>query len=65
MILEREPVAVLAVVQTILALIVSFGFDLSGEQVGAITAVAAAVLGLWARQHVSPVDSYGDLIRKD
>jgi hypothetical protein len=47
-------------VQTVLALIVSFGFDLSGEQVGAITAVAAAVLGVFARSKVSPVDEWGD-----
>jgi len=61
--MNREPVAILAVVQTMLALIVAFGFDLSGEQVGAITAVAAAVLGLIARQHVSPVDEYGDIVQ--
>jgi len=60
MILNREPVAILAVVQTMLALVVSFGFDLSGEQVGAITAVSAAILGLLARAKVTPVDSYGD-----
>ena len=60
--MNKEPVAILAVVQTVLALVVSFGFELSGEQVGAITAVAAAVLGLWARSKVSPVDEYGDPI---
>ena len=57
---DREPVALLAVVQTVLALLVSFGFDLSSEQVGAVTAVSAAILGLVARQQVTPVDSYGD-----
>jgi len=61
MILNREPVAILAVVQTVLALVVSFGFGLSGEQVGAIMATSAAVLGLLARSKVSPVDEYGDL----
>ena len=53
--LAQEPVYVLAVVQTALALVVSFGLGLSGEQVGAITALAAAVLGLLARSKVTPV----------
>lgn len=50
----REPVLVLAVVQTALALVVSFGFDLSGEQTGAIMAFTAAVLGLIVRRRVTP-----------
>lgn len=54
MIFNREPVAILAVVQTLLALLVSFGLDWTGEQVGAVTAVSAAVLGLIARQKVTP-----------
>lgn len=52
--LSQEPVLVLAVVQAILALAVSFGLGLTGEQVGAILAVSAAVLGLIARQRVTP-----------
>lgn len=56
MIFNREPVMFLAVIQAVLALVVSFGGDLSAEQVGTITAVAAAVLGLWARSKVSPVE---------
>lgn len=54
MIWKREPVMFLAVVQTIVALVVSFGLQLSAEQVGAITAAAAALLGLIARQRVTP-----------
>jgi hypothetical protein len=50
-----EPVMVLAVVQAVLALATSFGLGLSGEQVGAILAVSAAILGLIARQKVTPV----------
>jgi hypothetical protein len=50
-----EPVMVLAVVQATLALATSFGLGLSGEQVGAILAVSAAILGLIARQKVTPV----------
>ena len=61
MIFNREPVAILAVIQTALALITAFGFNLSGEQVGAIVAVSSAVLALIARSKVAPVDEYGDL----
>lgn len=53
-ILGREPVMVLAVVQAILAVVVAFGLGLTGEQVGVITALAAAILGLIARNKVSP-----------
>lgn len=52
--LMAEPVMVLAVVQMGLALVVAFGLQLSGEQVGAIVAFSAAVLGLVARQKVTP-----------
>ena len=53
--MSQEPVMVLAVVQAALALAVSFGLGLTGDQVGALLAVTAAVLGLIARQKVSPV----------
>lgn len=53
--LSQEPVLFLAVVQAALALVVSFGLALTGEQVGAIMAVSAAILGLIARQRVTPV----------
>lgn len=52
---NAEPVMVLAVIQAALALGVSFGLGLSGEQVGAILALTAAILGLIARQKVTPV----------
>lgn len=52
--LSQEPVLVLSVVQAILALAVSFGLGLTGEQVGGILAVSAAILGLIARQKVTP-----------
>lgn len=51
--LREEPVLVLGVVQTVLALAVSFGLGWTGEQVGAVTAVSAAVLSLVARQRVA------------
>jgi uncharacterized membrane protein len=50
----REPVLILAVVQAVLGLLVAFGFNLSGEQVAAVMAVTAAVLGFVARSRVSP-----------
>lgn len=52
----REPVLVQGVVQTVLALVLAFGVDLSNEQVGAILAVTAAVLALVTRQTVTPVN---------
>ena len=51
---NREPVLWLAAVQAFIALVTSFGLDLSGEQTGAIMAVSAGLLGLIARQRVSP-----------
>ena len=53
--IRREPAAIAGVVQAVLALLVAFGLDLSPEQVGAILAVTAAVLGLVVRSQVSPV----------
>lgn len=52
---NREPILWLAAVQALIALVTSFGFDMTGEQTGAIMAVSAAVLGLVARRRVSPV----------
>lgn len=51
----REPVAIVATFQTLLALLLAFGVDLTVEQTGAILAATAAVLGLVARSQVSPV----------
>jgi hypothetical protein len=50
----REPVMALAVVQTVIALAVSFGLDVTAEQVGAITAATAAILGFITRSRVTP-----------
>lgn len=50
----REPVMVYGLVQTILALILAFGVDLSTQQTGAILAVTAAVLALITRSKVTP-----------
>ncbi len=50
----REPVLVLAVVQTGLALVLAFGVKVTVEQMGAVMAVSAAVLGLITRSQVKP-----------
>lgn len=52
---KNEPAALLAAVQALLALAISFGLGLSNTQVGAIMAAAAAMLGLVTRSRVSPV----------
>lgn len=49
---SKEPAVIVGLVQAALVLAVSFGFDLTGEQVGAITAFAAAILALVVRSSV-------------
>ena len=51
----REPAMVLATMQAILALAIAFGLDLTDEQLGAILAASAAVMGLITRSQVTPV----------
>jgi hypothetical protein len=53
--LTKEPAALAGLVQSVLALAVSFGVKLSAEQVGAILAVTTVALGFWVRSRVSPV----------
>ena len=50
----REPAMVLAFVQTLIVLGVSFGLRLTPEQTGAILALTAVVLGLITRTQVTP-----------
>jgi len=52
---RREPAMVLALVQALLTLVVAFGLNLAPDQIGAILAVTAVVLGLITRSRVSPV----------
>lgn len=54
---NREPALILGAVQTILALAIAFGANLTPEQTGAILAVSAAVLALITRQKVTPTSS--------
>ena len=53
----REPAMILAVVQGALALVVAFGLQLSAEQIGAVLALSAAILGALTRSQVTPVAS--------
>jgi hypothetical protein len=57
--MHREPALIAGLVQAVLALLISFGVDLSQEQTGAILAVTAAVLALVVRARVTPVDGGG------
>lgn len=52
--IKNEPALYIGLVQAILALVVTFGLDLSVEQVGAILAVTAAVLSVVTRTQVTP-----------
>lgn len=51
----REPTMVLALAQAVIALVVAFGLSLAPDQIGAILAVTAVILGLITRSRVSPV----------
>ena len=51
---SREPAAIIGAVQAVIALAITFGLELSAEQVGGILAALAAVLGLITRSQVSP-----------
>jgi hypothetical protein len=53
----REPAMVLALVQAVIALVVAFGLNLAPDQIGAILAVTAVVLGLITRSQVSPTSA--------
>lgn len=50
----REPAMVLALVQAIIVLAVTFGLRLTPEQTGAILGLTAIVLGLITRSKVTP-----------
>lgn len=51
---KDEPALVLALVQAVIAVAVSFGLDLSPEQVGSILALSAAAAAVFLRQRVTP-----------
>lgn len=51
----REPAMVLAFVQALIVLLVSFGLKLTTDQTASILALTAVLLGLITRSRVSPV----------
>jgi hypothetical protein len=53
--IRNEPALVLALVGAVIALVISFGFKLSPEQVGGIMALTSAALGFVTRSQVAPV----------
>lgn len=50
----REPAVVLGAVNAIVALVVGFGLNVTGEQQALIHAAASAVIALWTRRQVTP-----------
>jgi len=52
--IKREPAAITSTVAAVIALLVSFGLDLSNDQVGAITAIATLIAGFVTRATVTP-----------
>lgn len=55
MIWNREPAIFFALLAAVLGILAAFGLDLSAEQVAAMNAVLAAVMGFVIRQKVTPV----------
>ena len=53
--MKTEPAMIMAAIQAVIALAVSFGLGLTNEQVGGLLALSAAILGIITRQHVSPI----------
>lgn len=54
--MRTEPVLIQVAVVALINLAVSFGFELTGDQIASINAAVAAVLGLIVRQRVTPVE---------
>ena len=51
---RREPALVSGLVAAVIALVVSFGLELSPEQIGSIMAVTSALLAFVVRSQVTP-----------
>ncbi len=52
--MNKEPALIIGALQAALALAVSFGLQLTAEQVGAIMTLAAAVFAIVTRYFVTP-----------
>lgn len=53
MIWKREPALFYGLVNAVIALVVSFGLDLTVDQIGAIMAVTSATLALVTRRQIN------------
>lgn len=53
-IFNREPVLILAALAAVIDVAIAFGLDWTAEQTGLVNAAIAAVIGLIARQQVTP-----------
>jgi hypothetical protein len=62
--IREEPVLFQGIVQAVIALGVSFGLGLTANQVGAISAVSAAILSFLTRQQVTPLSNPKDATGK-
>lgn len=58
--IKNEPVLLMGLAQAIIAACVSFGLNLTGDQIASIMGLSAAVLAIFVRQAVTPVRSSGD-----
>jgi len=52
---DQEPAVYVAIVSAAISLLVAFGFDLNGEQTGAIVAFVQVLAGFLTRSQVTPV----------
>ena len=53
--IREQPVYCQGVIQAFIALLVAFGLDLTGDQVGTITAATAALLAFATHTQVTPL----------
>lgn len=60
--LAGEPVAVVAVIDAVFALLVGVGLNLDPKIAGALDVVVIAVLGLYARSKVIPVVKHDAIV---
>lgn len=55
--MNTEPVVIITIIMSALAVIAEFGLPLTGSQETAIQALLVAIGALWARSKVSPTSS--------
>lgn len=58
----REPAVVLGLIQAGLALLLSFGFELTVEQQGSIIAFSAVLIAVITRSQVTPIANVPDVV---